>query len=267
MHRVSPFIKTKQGIVTALFLGFACFFLLISFLSSGISFLFQVISVLCFLFVIFYWSVILSKRDGPWKNPAKVLKWCITVSVLVLMILFVIIEINIFSDHRGDDEIPDSVQTVIVLGCKVNGETPSMMLRYRLECALQWLNDRPDSVAVLCGGQGPGEDITEAEAMKRWLTGHGIEEHRLIKEDTSTNTRENIRNAEHIINANSSNQKEVAVITTGFHLFRSKKICNSEGFVSYGVAAKMPEIPFFHLNYYCREFASVIKMYLQEISA
>lgn len=163
--------------------------------------------------------------------------------------------------------MPDSVQTVIVLGCGVRGETPSLMLRYRLEATLQWLNEDPDSVAILCGGQGPGEDITEAEAMRRWLTEHGVEENRLLKEEKSTNTRENIRNAEKIIGENASNQKEVAVVTTGFHLFRSKKICNSEGLVSYGIAAKMPELPFFHLNYYCREFASIMKMYLQEIFA
>ncbi len=267
MHKMISFIKTKQGTVTMFLMGFGALFLFLSSLSSGISFLFQLMFFFCFLGLFFYWFVLLSKREGPWKKAAKILKWCIIISVFVLLILFIVVEINVLSHHQGDTDIPDSIQTVIVLGCSVRGETPSMMLRYRLEATLQWLNDHPDSIAILCGGQGPGEDITEAEAMRRWLTARGIEDNRLIKEDKSTNTRENIRNAEKIISGNASERKEVVLITTGFHLFRSKKICDSEGLIPYGVAAKMPEIPFFHLNYYCREFASVIKMYLQEIFA
>ncbi|MBO5248452.1 MAG: YdcF family protein [Clostridia bacterium] len=159
------------------------------------------------------------------------------------------------------------MQTVIVLGCSVRGETPSLMLRYRLEAALEWMTMHPNSVAVLCGGQGEGEDISEAECMKRWLMQHGIDESRLKKEDTSTNTRENIRNAKKIVDDNTDDPTQAVVVSTGFHLFRSKRICESEGFSAYGIAAKMPELPFFHLNYYCREFASVLKMYLQEIIA
>lgn len=267
MHKMTSLMKTKHGMITMFLMGLGGLFLFFSSVSSGISFLFQLLFCLCLLIVLFYWSVLLSKGKGRLSVPAKIIKWCIITLVLIMLILFIVVEINIFSHHRGDSEIPDSVQTVIVLGCKVNGETPSLMLRYRLEATLQWLNEHPDSVAVLCGGQGAGEDITEAESMRRWLSVRGIEDHRLIKEDTSTNTRENIRNAEKIIGSSSSNKKEVAVVTTGFHLFRSKKICDSEGLIPYGIAAKMPELPFFHLNYYCREFASILKMYLQEIFA
>ena len=263
----TAFFTIKRVLISAILLSLGLIFLAVSFTSSGISFLFQLLFCFCLLLFVFYWSVLLSKGEGRLKIPAKVVTWCIACIVLLLLILFIIVEYNVLLHHNGDAEIPDSAQYVIVLGCKVNGETPSMMLRYRLDAALQWLNDHPDSLAILCGGQGAGEDVTEAEAMRRWLTERGIEDNRLIKEDHSTNTRENIRNASRLIDATASDEKEVVVITTGFHLFRSKKICDSEGLVSYGVAAKMPEIPLFHLNYYCREFASIIKMYLQEIFA
>jgi uncharacterized SAM-binding protein YcdF (DUF218 family) len=187
--------------------------------------------------------------------------------VSILFILFLVAEYHIIKQDDGDSEIPESAKIVIVLGCKVNGEDPSRMLRYRLEAALTRLEESPDSIAILCGGQGPGEDISEAECMKRWLMDHGIEESRLIKEDQSENTRENVRNAAKILGVNRENPSQAVVVSTGFHLFRSKKICSAEGFQTYGIAAKMPEIPFYHLNYYCREFASVIKMYIQEIMA
>ena len=261
------FIKTKSGILSALLILLGCTSLVIGLFSTGISFLLQLFALICLFLLFFYWVVVLSKRPSKLGKFARFLKWLMISVVIVVFILFIIVEYNVIREDGGDQEIPESAQIVIVLGCKVNGEAPSLMLRLRLEAALQRLEESPDSIAVLCGGQGPGEDITEAECMRRWLIFHGIDESRLIKEDQSENTRENVRNAAKILGIDSSDSKEAVVVTTGFHLFRSKKICNSEGFSTYGIAAKMPDLPFYRLNYYCREFASVLKMYAQEIFA
>ena len=267
MNRIYQLLHGKAGIVSlGLILAGLCSFA-VGFMSTGISFLFQLFSLFCFVLLIFLWSLILSAKPGRFRVSARILKWVIIASVLLLLILFVVVEFNIVKHHNGDDVIPESAKIVIVLGCKVNGETPSMMLRYRLEAALERLEESPDSIAILCGGQGAGENISEAEAMRRWLVARGIDEGRLIKEDQSENTRENVRNAAKILGVDSENRKDAVVVSTGFHLFRSKKICGYEGFDTYGIAGKMPEIPFFRLNYYCREFGSVIKMYMQEIVA
>ena len=63
-------------------------------------------------------------------------------------------------------------ETVLVLGCSVKGERPSRMLRQRIEAATEYLEKNPDSKAVLSGGQGPDEKISEAECMRRdWCAG------------------------------------------------------------------------------------------------
>ena len=80
----------------------------------------------------------------------------------------------------------------IILGAKVNGEVPSLSLRYRLDAALRYADEYPHVKFILSGGQGPGEHITEAEAMKRFLLDHGIKEERLLLEQQSTSTYENI---------------------------------------------------------------------------
>src|SRR5690625_308463 len=80
----------------------------------------------------------------------------------------------------------------IILGAKVIGETPSLSLQYRVDSALQYAIEYPHVKLILSGGQGPGEDITEAEAMKRFLLENGIEEKRLLLESESTSTYENI---------------------------------------------------------------------------
>lgn len=267
MNQIRQFIKTNAGVFSVLVVLVGVVSFAMSYISTGIPFLFQLFALFCFGIVIFSWAVYLASKPGKFQMIGRIVKWLILVTVSVLFVLFLMVEYQIMKHDNGDSQIPESAKIVIVLGCKVNGETPSRMLRYRLEAALERLEESPDSIAILCGGQGAGENISEAECMKRWLIDHGIAESRLIKEDQSENTRENLQNAAKILGVNSENPTQAVVVSTGFHLFRSKKICSFEGFQTYGIAAQMPDIPFYHLNYYCREFASVLKMYIQEVMA
>lgn len=81
---------------------------------------------------------------------------------------------------------------VVVLGAGLFGDQLSPTLQYRLETCLSYLKNRPRVKVVVSGGQGTDEAISEAEAMKRYLTVHGIEKHRVIMEDKSTSTYENL---------------------------------------------------------------------------
>ena len=80
----------------------------------------------------------------------------------------------------------------IILGAKVNGEIPSLSLQYRLDAALDYAKENPHVYLILSGGQGAGEHISEAKAMKRFLVENGIQEERLLIEDMSTSTYENL---------------------------------------------------------------------------
>ena len=93
----------------------------------------------------------------------------------------------------------------------------TLALLERTRRALQYLEENPGTRAVLSGGKGDGENISEAEAMYRYLTEHGIEEERLIREDRSTNTKENLDFSLKLIG---STEVSIGVVTNNFHVFR-----------------------------------------------
>ena len=108
-----------------------------------------------------------------------------------------------------------------MLGAHVDGTRLSLALLERTRRAFQYLKENPDTKAVLSGGQGEGERISEAEAMYRYLTDHGIEGKRLFLEERSTNTKENLDfSLEKIGDLN----KSVGVVTNNFHVFRGVAI-------------------------------------------
>lgn len=115
---------------------------------------------------------------------------------------------------------------IIVLGCAIRKDgTPTPLLRGRLDRALTFarMQEAKSGKAptfVLSGGQGPDECVSEAECMRRYLAAQGVPEERMILEDRSTDTTENMKNSKEIIFA----RNEAAVVafsTTNFHVFRS----------------------------------------------
>ena len=89
--------------------------------------------------------------------------------------------------------------TVVVLGCKVNGDQPSLMLRRRLECALEYLRANEQAVCVVSGGQGSNESYSEAYVMEKFLVENGVAPERVEQEALSTNTDSNIANSLQLI--------------------------------------------------------------------
>ena len=89
--------------------------------------------------------------------------------------------------------------TVVVLGCKVNGDQPSLMLRRRLECALEYLRTNEQAVCVVSGGPGSNESHSEAYVMEKFLVENGIAPERVEQEALSTNTDSNIANSLQLI--------------------------------------------------------------------
>ncbi|MBD7984487.1 YdcF family protein [Sporosarcina sp. Sa2YVA2] len=125
----------------------------------------------------------------------------------------------------------------IILGAKVNGEVPSLSLRYRLETAIAYAEKYPDVMFILSGGQGPDEDISEAEAMRRYLTDHGVDEERLLMESESTSTYENIRNSKKLM---PEGINEITIITSDYHLARARFIAKNLDLQSDALPAKTP---------------------------
>ena len=114
-----------------------------------------------------------------------------------------------------------NLEYIIVLGAHVQGTRLTLALLERTRRALQYLEENPETKAVLSGGQGEGEDISEAQAMCNYLVEHGIDGERLILEGRSTSTTENLKFS---LRSDRTADHSVGVVTNNFHVFRGTAI-------------------------------------------
>lgn len=127
---------------------------------------------------------------------------------------------------------------VIVLGAKVNaGAEPSEALKNRLNKAVAYANKYPHVCFVVTGGQGADEDATEASVMFQYMIQHGVAPERIIIEDASTSTYENIRNSLYLL----PHVEGVTIITSDYHCERAKIIAKRFGLQANAVPADTPE--------------------------
>lgn len=174
------------------------------------------------------------------------------VAVLVIVVTPLSFNMAKYANYKTDE----GVSTVIVLGCKVYGTTPSRYLRKRCQKAAEYLEQNPDAVAVLSGGQGPDERISEAQCMENVLTDLGIDKSRLFKEDKSTSTSENIAFSKAVIEENGLSES-VLVVTNEFHEYRAKLICDKNGLDFHSSCSYSPFYTF--ITYHTREMAALLR--------
>lgn len=173
--------------------------------------------------------MLLCRREKKSKRIKRVFIFfdvIIFISAASFISLFVTLKLN---SYRKDTNTPDYV---IILGAGLYGDYPSQILRYRLDSGVELLSNLPEDVKVIVsGGQGPGETITEAEAMKRYLVDKGIDEARIIKEEASTNTLENLENSMDLIKKiDSKEDLSITLVTSTFHTYRSRLLADRVGF-------------------------------------
>ncbi len=200
------------------------------------------------------------RRWGEKSRPGKICYRVFLAGLGLGVVCLVSIETAIiFRGEADNSAIP--VDAVIVLGAGVNGETPSAALWSRIQAAEAYLEKHPDIPVVLSGGMGPGEDISEAEAMRRALWGEDEAENaRFLLEDRSTSTAENFRFSKALLEEHGLDTETaaVAVVTNDFHCFRAHMIAQKQGLRIIDVPA---ELPWWWLtaNYYLREAFAVVK--------
>lgn len=168
--------------------------------------------------------------------------------LIFLVILFTIL-------YYGKSTHEKNADYLVVLGARINGNRITKSLRYRLEAALHYMNENPNSIAIVSGGRGEGENITEAQAMKEYLIRHGIDDKNILMEDRSTDTNENICFSKKIIQ---DTNKTVIIISNSFHLYRALHIAKKQGFYKVkGIGAPSDRVLVF--SYYIREVIAVLK--------
>lgn len=211
-------------------------------------------------------ALVLGLYLSRWAKVERRGWWCYLAfrALLVLVLLpLALLEGYVIQEGMAGDRSAIPADAVIVLGAGVNGTEPSLALRTRLDAALAYLEENPDVPVVLTGGQGYGEEITEARCMYDYLTARGVDGSRLILEEQASSTAENFAYSKVLLEERGVDPATdlVAVVTNDFHIARSKLIAARQGYGhAFGVAA---QLPWKHLevNYCLREAAAMVKTF------
>ena len=171
-------------------------------------------------------------------NPLKIFYGA---CLLLYTIVFIVFSVMILSYSNAEPTF-DSRQTVVVVcGSKVNGYEPGEALKKRLDAAYEILLMDDDALCILSGGQGEDETIPEAECMRAYLEAKGIEAERLIKEDKSRNTDENIEYSIKVMEENDiSLESNFIFVSSRFHIPRVLMIAAEHGLSAQGAGAVTP---------------------------
>lgn len=181
--------------------------------------------------------------------PQKYIAFLISLLIFIMIFAFSgILSFGRDSAQNGD--------VLIVLGCRVKGDVPSLALEKRVDACFCFMMNNPKSIAILSGGQGPDENLSEALCMKNMLVYRGIPSERLITEDKSVSTYQNILFSKQLMEQKDIDGK-VVICTSEYHQFRARKLCKKLGVEAQHIssATKKSLLPTFLL----RESFAVIK--------
>jgi uncharacterized SAM-binding protein YcdF (DUF218 family) len=140
----------------------------------------------------------------------------------MVLALFLAIYGNITNSIYDED-------VAIVLGAGIRGDQVRGSLARRLDKVIQYHEKNPKAMIIVCGGKGAQETITEAFAMERYLIERGIPEGKILKEDQSTSTLENLEFARKILDNHFPQEYTSVLITNDFHVFRAIRIARYIG--------------------------------------
>ena len=195
--------------------------------------------------------------DGWTKLPVWCL-WLLRGLLLVAAVSFVIIEGCIISQMHAKAE--DGLDYIIVLGAQVRADGPSKVLKHRLDTAAEYLEKNPETLCIVSGGQGYNEPCSEAQAMAEYMEASGIEKERLILEDESKTTEQNIRNSRKYITEGA----KVGIITNDFPMFRAMQITKAQGLRS-AKAIAAGSNPLYLPNNMLREYLAEWKYLIRSV--
>ena len=246
---------TKRHIagILCVILAILCMIYGLKVYSLGYGTAFFLIWIILGAFLLFVaWSI----QVRLWGKLPKWLRRTLLAVAGLGLSLFVFVEGCILSGIHAEGR--EDLDYIIVLGAMVKEDGPSSILAARLNCALRYLEENPDTIVIVSGGQGKDEPFSEAEGMRQYLVEHGVDEARILMEPDSFNTVQNIQNSMKLIE---KENPSVGIVTSNFHVFRACRIAQKQGLedvdglAGYVVPAYMPQNMF-------REFFGIVKDWL-----
>lgn len=174
-------------------------------------------SFVIWIFVAIFFSFLyLMDKKNLWPKVPKVLRYAFTIIVANGLAIFIICQGCILTQFFSKGE--KDVDYIIVLGAQMRDWGPSVVYKARLDSAIDYLNNNPDTKVIVTGGQGANESISEGEGGKIYLVEQGITEDRIIVESESLNTDQNISYALNLVEV--SADMKIGIVTNNFHVFR-----------------------------------------------
>jgi len=201
---------------------------------------------------------IFSKRiEALLNTPAgKKLRPFLLGSVALFCLSFAAMVTAIVINSNSTPE--NGADAVIVLGAGLRGENVSTTLALRLNAAVKYLNNNPETIVVVSGGMGVGEIVTEGYAMKKYLIRKGIDESRILCEENSTSTAENFAFSKTVLDEHFGNEDyNIVFVTNDFHCIRAGIYAKKAGFSAESLPCPSPlsTVP----ADYCREYLALIQ--------
>ncbi len=210
--------------------------------------------LLCLMGVVgFYFVCRLLRKKFP--KGVKVVRMVFTICLVIGILVLGITEAMIIKASFGTPNA--EFDYLVVLGAKVNADGPSISLQNRIDAAYEYLAENPDVIAIVSGGKGSDEPITEAQCMYDHLVAMGIDPSRIWLEDKATSTWENLHFALDLIEEKTGQRPEkLGVLSSEYHLFRASLFAERCGVEFAGVPAST-SLPSVKLNHFLREIAGV----------
>lgn len=257
MNKRKNTTRRRSLIASILCAPFAAVGYLCKFVLPGYSFSAMVcLGVICL--ILFY--ALLPTLGSHYPMAAKWLFRGVTVVLCLFLAAALVTEGFILKASFGHPR--QKVDYLVVLGAKVRVTGPSASLWDRIYGAYDYLIDHPDTIAVVSGGQGDDEHISEAQSMYEELVKLGIPADHIWLEDKSTSTLENLNFSLDVIEARTgSRPTRLGVVSSEYHMLRASLIAKDCGVKFVGIPAQTSRLGQL-INHCMREIPAVWKQLL-----
>ena len=237
---------------TLLMLPLAGLWFIFTFLMAGYSF--TALVCVCLIGVLLFYNLCdWTKERFP--KSTKVVKRVFTCFLVLGLLVVGVTECLIIHASFGDKE--ETCEYMVVLGAKVRNDGPSVSLMDRIRAAADYMNAHPEVIAIVSGGKGADEPMTEAQCMFNELVKLGIDPERIWLEDKATSTWENLHFAKKLIEEKTGQKPvKIGLLSSEYHLFRAKMFAKECGLEAVGIPAHTSRLSQM-INHFMREVAGV----------